>query len=387
MTDGISADCSNLGLLNSPFFMKNVISANLSFNFLTSLPDEGLLPAGLKFLDLSSNKISNFSHDGLPPFTTSTTLLSLNLSNNYISLDSKTYFKGVFKNLFDLKILDIFNNSYEIISYYCPDEVFVDLISLESLSIDGVKNVTFGRRFAHLHNLTSLKVAGLAARGTIQKDMFQHFPFIRFLDFSSRTEWRNIEHFAVLIIEQGTIKNLPHLEVLDISYNRRLGLCGFRNVSYDLPFTSIKIFKAQYIACERSGSSWLLTSDVSPLNKTQLLELYIDGNNLDKTETSAVYLLPRSLHVLSITDNRWVIDDYAYFDNLLNLVNLTTVDVSFQNMHQMSHSHNSYRCNNEYLLLNPMKCLCYRLQDKRFLNLNKKNRLLSNRKFLRSTIS
>lgn len=95
ITDGILADCSNLGLLNSPSFMKNVISANLSFNVLTSLPEEGLLPAGLKFLDLSSNKITNLSHDGLPPFTTLKTLLILNLSNNYISLDSKTYFKGV----------------------------------------------------------------------------------------------------------------------------------------------------------------------------------------------------------------------------------------------------------------------------------------------------
>lgn len=107
--------------------------------------------------------------------------------------------------------------------------------------------------------------------------MFQHLLFIRFLDLSSRKEWRNIEHFAVLAVEQWTFKKLSYLEVLDVSYNRRLGLCGFRNVSYELPFTSIKIFKAQYIACERGGSSLLLTSDIRPLNKTQLLELYIDG--------------------------------------------------------------------------------------------------------------
>ncbi|VDI10316.1 Hypothetical predicted protein [Mytilus galloprovincialis] len=123
----------------------------------------------------------------------------------------------------------------------------MDLSSLKKLTIDGVKNVSFGSQFSGLHNLTSLKVTGLAARGTIQKDMFQHFPFIRFLDLSSRTVRRYIEDFSVLAIEQETIKNLSHLEVLDISYNPRLGLCGFRNVTYDLSFTAIQIFKAQYL--------------------------------------------------------------------------------------------------------------------------------------------
>ncbi|CAG2223229.1 unnamed protein product [Mytilus edulis] len=189
----------------------------------------------------------------------------------------------------------------------------MDLLSLKMLTIDGVNNVSFGSKFSILHNL-SLKVTGLAARGTIQKDMFQHLPNIRFLDLSSRTV-------------------------------RRLGLCGFRNVTYDLPFTAIQIFKAQYLECERGGSSWLLTSDIKPLNETNLLELYIDGNNFDKAELTAKLFLPSSLRVLSVTDNRWVVDEYAHYHTLINLNSLTTFDASFQIKHQMLQTHNSVNCN------------------------------------------
>ncbi|CAC5359741.1 unnamed protein product [Mytilus coruscus] len=160
-------------------------------------------------------------------------------------------------------------------------------------------------------------------------------------------------------IESGTFRRLAHLEILDISYNRKLGLCGFTNVTHDLPFTSIKVFKAQYLACERGGSTLLFNNDIKPLLNTKLEELYIDRNNLDKTEEQITSFIPKSLRYISATDNRWIVGPYSYYDMLINLTNVKKIDLSFQNRHQMSQSVNSWKCDYGALVAE-IACLCKR---------------------------
>ncbi|CAC5359740.1 unnamed protein product [Mytilus coruscus] len=137
-TLGLIVDCSGLGLTTVPLFTDSVISVNLSKNSLTKLPPVGRLPCKLKYLDLSVNMIKNFSTDRALSFSTTKHLLSLNLSYNRILLDKDTYFDGIFKNLRKLLHLDVSYNSFGNRSYYCPDEVFQELQSLQSLHIDAV---------------------------------------------------------------------------------------------------------------------------------------------------------------------------------------------------------------------------------------------------------
>lgn len=188
ISEGILADCSALHLIKAPFFHEGVVSVNLRLNLLTYLPDDGYLPVTLKYLDLAKNKISKLRNDKLVPFSTSHNIISLNLSNNLLSLDNETYHPGVFQNLKYLKYLDISNNSNEYKSYYCPDQVFQDLSSLQSLLIDGVKNITFGKGFSTLKNLTSLKITGIAAKGIVNREYFDNFPNLEHLDISATTE-------------------------------------------------------------------------------------------------------------------------------------------------------------------------------------------------------
>ncbi|CAC5359734.1 unnamed protein product [Mytilus coruscus] len=336
---GFLADCSGLGLTAVPWFTESVISVNLSKNSLQNVPQDDRLPSKLKYLDLSENIILNFGTDGPLPFSNTKHLLSLNLSHNRISLDKETYFKGIFTNLGELQHLDVSHKSFGNRSYYCPDEVFQELESLQSLSIDGLTELT--------------------SRITIPNDYFVHFPNLKFLDLSSHWD-RHVSLFAGLDhIESGTFRRLARLEVLNISYKRKLGLCGFKNVTHDLPFTPIKVFKAQYLACERSGSTWLFNNDIKPLLNTKLEELYIDGNNLDKTENTATTLIPRSLRYLSATDNRWIVAQYSYYKILPNLTNVKTIDLSFQNRHQMSQSVNSSQCDHPDSVIE-IACLCER---------------------------
>ncbi|XP_063415821.1 toll-like receptor 4 [Mytilus trossulus] len=258
-----------------------------------------------------------------------------------------------------LQHLDVSYNSFDNRSYYCPDEVFKELKSIQSLHIDAVVNVSFGKEFSRLHKLTNLKLTGLSARKTVHNDFFRHLPNLKFIDMSSQWD-RNVSMFSGLkSIERGTFRRLPYLEVLDISYHRRIGLCGFTNVTHDLPFTSIKVLKAQYLGCERGGSTWLFNNDIKPLLNTKLQELYVDGNNLDKTELDATTFIPKSLRYLSATDNRWIVAKYAYFNTLHHLTNIKKIDLSFQNRHQMSQSLHSWQCV-EPSSVAEISCLCKR---------------------------
>ncbi|XP_071124657.1 toll-like receptor 4 [Mytilus edulis] len=358
-TLGFLSDCSGLGLTSVPWFTDIVISVNLSKNFLTQLPQNDRLPSKLKHLDLSFNKIQNFNSDGLFPFTTTKQLMTLNLSYNNISLDRDIYVDGVFRNLEKLQHLDVSYNSFDNRSYYCPDEVFKELKSIQSLHIDAVVNVSFGKEFSTLPKLTNLTLTGLSARKTVHNDFFRHLPNLKFIDMSSQWD-RNVSMYSGLeSIERGTFRRLPYLEVLDISYHRRIGLCGFTNVTHDLPFTSIKVFKAQYLGCERGGSTWLFNNDIKPLFSTKLQELYVDGNNLDKTELHATTFIPKSLRYLSATDNRWIPAKYAYFNTLHHLTNIKKIDLSFQNRHQMSQSLHSWQCAQPFSVAE-IACLCKR---------------------------
>ncbi|CAG2204859.1 unnamed protein product [Mytilus edulis] len=319
ITGGILADCSALNLTKSPYFEEKVVSVNLSSNLFTYFPEEGYLPKKLKYLDLAKNKISKFSKGEVTPFST-----PCNIMCQTIQMQTK--------------------------SYYCPDKAFQELSSLQSLLIDGVKNVTFDKGFSTLSNLTFLTITGIVAKGIITREYFNNFPNLEYLDISATTEWRTFYNFSLFTFETGALQKLTKLQYLDISYHRRLHMCGFQNVTYDLPYTSIRILKANYLECERSVSTVLFVDDIKPLNSTELEELYLDGNNLEETDLDVPQYLPKSLNYFSARDNRWVVSKYAYY-YIPGLTGIKTVDLSFQNEHQMSHSENSCSSSVKKILL------------------------------------
>ncbi|CAC5404916.1 unnamed protein product [Mytilus coruscus] len=138
-------------------------------------------------------------------------------------------------------------------------------------------------------------------------------------------------------------------------------MCGFKNVTNDLPYTSIRILKANYIECERSVSTVLFVDDIKSLNSTKLEVLFLDGNNLEETDLDVPQYLPESVYYFSARDNRWVVSKYAYY-YIPGLTGIKTVDLSFQNKHQLSHSKNSWYCTEHHH--ETSHCICDRLPIK-----------------------
>ncbi|XP_071145399.1 toll-like receptor 4 [Mytilus edulis] len=346
LEEGIYADCSGNQLNSSPTFNDNVTSINLSFNYLIYPPSNENLPESLQNLNVSNNLIYTLSFDTEKiSFWKITGLKFLDLSSNKLLIDEPFFFPNMFSNFSLLELLDISGNVIPEKGFPELHNVMAPLISLRFLSLDIFESITFGRSFERLLNLKSLRLTGVCNTSRtfiIMEDFFLYLPFLEYLDISTLEVWTSMYnntgspcYCSFTSIYRGAIGKLTNLKYLDISNNRYLGLCGFRNITYDLNLTNIKIFKARNLYCQDSRSVTLYCDDIRNLRNTSLEELYIDGNNIDIGQSGILTYLPSSLLILSISENRWVAGVYTYrpYDNLINLV---SIDVSNMNNHQMS---------------------------------------------------
>lgn len=345
--DGIFADCSNQNLTAVPRFADDVTSIDLSFNLLEHLPTNDDIPYGLKHLNISINNIQTLSIDGGKlPFWQITTIQSLNLSSNNFSVDNETFPLELFQNFTSLEILDITNNKGPREQFTDFDKVMANIRSLTYLAIDVYKHIVFGPSFRTM-NLTTLKLHGTCnshRRTIIDENFFVNLPNLINLDLSAEYIW-TLKYFikcSLTNIFRGALRPLTRLQYLDISNNRLLGMCGFKNVTYDLNFTNIRVLKANNLHCEDGISITLFCNDVKALNETSLEELHIEGNNIANGQYGLGFYLPASLQVLKIGNNRWVAAAYAYASSpfglrlFTHLKNLHYVDMSNTNSLQFS---------------------------------------------------
>ncbi|VDI43161.1 Hypothetical predicted protein [Mytilus galloprovincialis] len=313
LEDGIYADCSGRQLNLSPTFKENVTSINLSFNYLIYPPSNENLPECLKNLNVSNNLIYTLSFDTEKIlFWKITGLEFLDLSSNKLLIDEPFFFPNIFSNFTLLELLDISGNVIPEKGFPEFDNVMAPLISLRFLSVDIFESITFGRSFERLSNLKSLRLTGVCNTSRtfiIMEDFFLYLSFLEYLDISTLEVWTSMYndtgstcYCSLTSIHRGAIGKLTNLKYLDISNNRYLGLCGFRNITYGLNLTSIKIFKARNLYCQDSRSVTLYCDDIRNLRNTSLEELYIDGNNIDIGQPGILTYLPSSLLILSIRD-------------------------------------------------------------------------------------
>ena len=322
---------------------------------MTSIDINHTSPQNLLNLDIFHNNISTITNeDNSYPFLRFSNLRSLNFSSNNIKLTEANFRNSVFIGLEKLEILDISNNTrldhHVYNSTHTLDTVWLPLVSLKKLMVDGIQNVKFGRGISTLKNLTKLTFAGRCSKArlrVIDNNFFQNFPYIETLDLSSQYAYNNHLHFynisycSLEAIQRGAIAKLKYLKYLDISYNRMLGVCGFRNVTYDLPNTSISVFKASCLQCEAGMSLTLYCDDVSPFANTSIEKLYFDGNHISFCQYGLLQYFPQSLKVLSIRGNRWARGRYTY-EHIEHVKGLQVVDLSNINEHQISLSNNFY---------------------------------------------
>ncbi|XP_063422298.1 toll-like receptor 4 [Mytilus trossulus] len=367
---GLIADCSGLNLDSYPRFFDGIVTIDVSYNKLKDFPSTIDVPTTLKHLNLSGNLLRRIDTDkSRKLFSHINDLASLNLSSNLIPLEPNVYPADIFMNLTKLKSLDLTRNNLTSVEFRTLDHVIKPLVSLEMFAIDGTEKISFGIGFGTLKYLWHLRLYGSCNRNrllTIGKDYFDNLSNLRTLDISSEVT-RNFTTMdwttslcSLFYIHRGAISKLSHLKFLDISYNRELGLCGFSNITHDLPSTQIRILRANYLHCNAGPSVTLFCDDIKPLTNTTLEELYFDGNNIDFAQTGVLYYLPVSLKRLTLRSNRWIQNRYTYC-NTFGLTNLTYLDISYMNIHQISSDERYVDCLNFFRIIN-----CEKLRSSSF---------------------
>ncbi|CAG2230392.1 unnamed protein product [Mytilus edulis] len=146
----------------------------------------------------------------------------------------------------------------------------------------------------------------------------------------------NIQHLdlskcRINFILSGAFKNLRYLEFLDLSDNRCLKFTGIVNVTNDLPSTSIKVLRINKIHQTFALNTELLKCHIKNLFNTNIVEIHLDGNRLQKSEPGVLNLLPKTLKKVSIADNQFTYGEY--------LLDIFSVSVNEVNISYMGMSH------------------------------------------------
>ena len=179
------ADCSNKKLTKAPVFSDDVIGINLSKNIFSKIPQT--LPAKLRFLDMSGNRLLNLDNTSFERYRL---IQNLSVSANILTEVSL----GTFQSNSQLKHLDVsFNNM---------------------LTIEAMYNVSFDLRKSEIRTLNFAKLH--CTYGVSQNLQQYHVVNLK------HTQLRelNVASNRISSLELGALSLLPKsLRVLDIADN------------------------------------------------------------------------------------------------------------------------------------------------------------------------
>ena len=271
--DTFVVDCSNTGLKSVP---------------------KGL-PSRTTHLFLNNNKINVLSNDSfvqrkgkLPNLT------MVSIRNNQLKKIEINAFRG----LYNLTVLDLYNNSLLFKNSY-PNSVFVpinqslevldvrrnllgdmsqmiypvsvgELVGLTELKIDCLQNKSFPMEYGKLKNLTKISFSG--GRKQIQlvsDDMFKAVAALGITDI-------DFAGLDIGVIGKNTFLNLPTLKVLDLSNNEIVGIY-IRKIIPALKKTSIESLILNNTGI---GQGMVLMPLVKKLSELNLKKLTLDNNTI-----------------------------------------------------------------------------------------------------------
>ncbi|XP_045184023.2 toll-like receptor 4 [Mercenaria mercenaria] len=273
--------------LSSLFLSGNNISktSNYSFSYFEIL----------EVLDISHNNLRVYVEDGeqIPVFPTSLTTLKLN---------------GNFEpNMTE-------NEAYPNLQY---------LNQLTELYIDGLKNTFFPKSYRSIKTLKQLELSGLNGYCNlplVTNRTFENLIYLRELNLSSCNITR---------IHAGAFQKLSMLQILDLSKNMQLGFRCMRNVSFSLQFTDIQNLNYSQVYTTFGIGTQVQKRDFCFLWNTTLRELSVNSNRLRLFETNALLLLPKTLNIVHMEDNKFTFTPYLL--QLGCMSNLTKLYTNRQN--------------------------------------------------------
>ncbi|XP_045208627.2 toll-like receptor 4 [Mercenaria mercenaria] len=257
----------------------------------------------LKFLDISNNSLRVYREKGDHILVFPTSLETLMLNGNF-----KHEVTG--------------NETY-------PD--LQNLYQLTTLQIDGLKNTPFPKCYRYIRSLKYLKVSGLNG--------YCNLPLVTNNTFESLLHLQelNISSCNITSIHAGAFQKLSMLEVLDLSQNMQLGFQNLRNVSFGLQFTNIQVLNYSKVYTTFGIGTRVQKRDICYLWNTTLREFSANSNRLILFETNAIALLPKTLNIVRLEDNKFTFSLY-----LLQVVCLSNLTELYSNMQNAAHKPSLY---------------------------------------------
>ncbi|KAH9492379.1 hypothetical protein Btru_026395 [Bulinus truncatus] len=301
-------DCSGLNLKrvppNLPVTLKKLI---ISQNSISALPNCTFCNyVHLAYLDMSTNNLSQLE---IGSFQKLHNLIYLSLKNNSLLYLEKNFPKGVFSDLQSLKYLILNRNIQSRFDHSIkyPDEALSELSQLETLYLDGLEFLVFGKYFRKLSNLRTLVLAG-------HKEGY--CKIIRLLNSSFENVWHvtklNLSscNIAGYELSEGIFKPLAYLTDLDISFNLGLGVGNLmRELSFVREF-NITTLRMNFIESMYSPSITINKTMVQSL-PLALTYLEAQGNNFQYVEQGALKMLPPNISFIDVGGNRFYYGPYV----------------------------------------------------------------------------
>ncbi|KAH9492386.1 hypothetical protein Btru_026411 [Bulinus truncatus] len=302
-----NCNCSGLNLkqvpANLPVTLRKLI---ISQNSISALPNCTFCNyVHLAYLDLSTNNLSQLE---IGSFQKLHYLIYLSLKNNSLLYLEKNFPMGVFSDLQSLKHLilnrNIQNRFDHSLNY--PDETLSELSQLETLYLDGLEFLVFGKYFRKLSNLRTLVLAGFMEGYCKIIGLFNSsFENVR------QVTKLNVSNCNIVgkKLSEGIFEPLANLTNLDISFNLDFGV-GYlmRELSFMREF-NITTLRMNFIESMYSPSI--------TINKTmvQSLPLYLtyleaQGNNFQYVEQGALKMLPPNISFIDVGGNRFYYGPY-----------------------------------------------------------------------------
>ncbi|XP_045212238.2 toll-like receptor 4 [Mercenaria mercenaria] len=274
-------------------------------------------------LFLGDNNISSIGKDSFINFDR---LKLIDMSNNTLAIYDETV-QHTFKFPLSIKILMLNGNLNVNISGQTAYPDLSYLTHLEVLNMDGLRNKVFPvtyRKIKKLHTVTLSGLNGNCNISHLTNVSLQNLPHVRTLNLSAC----NIEN-----IHAGAFKNLPDLEILDLSQNLNLGFRMLRNISYSLQFTKIKILNVSKVHSTFGMGTRLRKRDLCYLWNTTLTEILLNSNRIQLIETNALIMIPESLNILQVEDNKFTFGPY-----LLQLGCMSNLEEFYGNFQNTAHN-------------------------------------------------
>ncbi|CAC5399742.1 unnamed protein product [Mytilus coruscus] len=307
-------DCSSKNLTEIPPLTKKLSEINFSRNLIKEIPDDVFQNCDqLESLDLSHNLISKLRQRS---FSGLVSLKRLLLNNNNI-IAVHEYALTVLKSLLELNFK---RNPYDSL------DLNLTGISLLTAKLDFRQPNNMTRNFWRMPNLRNLDVSGLSGACNVKTLTAQVFRLL------PKIETINVSKCSINYIYKGTFRKLSNLTNLDLSLNRCLKFSGIENITYDLPYTSIKTLNINRVHQNFELNTEITITNFQNLKNTTLETLHIDGNRIQLVEPGALLHLPKTMQNLFAAENEF---SYSGF-----IDDITKVPIQFANISNLFAVHN-----------------------------------------------